>query len=64
MQTLTVDEVAARLKRRPEWVRRLIRRKELRGYNMGTQMRPCYRVKEQDLTAFMDERTVNDIERD
>ena len=64
MQTLTVVEVAKRLKVRPEWVRKAIKSKELRGHNVGTKARPRYRVREDVLSAFIDARTVNDIERD
>ncbi|MFK4765459.1 helix-turn-helix domain-containing protein [Desulfobaculum sp. SPO524] len=63
-KTLTVRQVAERLECRPEYVRGLIRRGELRASNLGTAERPRYRIRAISLEAFLDEREVVGIEED
>jgi excisionase family DNA binding protein len=48
-ELLTTAEVAERLKKSEQGVRRLIRMKRISAVNIGTELRPEYRVPEDAL---------------
>ena len=56
--TLSVEEVSQQLGIGKEFVRKLIRRGELKASNVGTDKKPMYRVRQSALEKFLDDNAV------
>lgn len=53
---MTTEQVSERLALPVSSVYRLIRQRELAAHNVGTRLRPMYRVSEEQLDQFLDAR--------
>ena len=63
-ETMTVAQVAERLKVQPKTVRKFIRSGTLKASNIGTPERPRYAIREAILLAFLEAREVVGVEEE